>query len=235
MKRILVILTAVIFYILPYTTYAQSFSLYSTPKIGMELGNRILKWQENMGKNHFAENLPQIDLFVEIPIFEQFSLKFGHERTIKRKSTAPYADGTIVLNSVDNPLFGDATYATTSKLVANYIDAVYNYTLLKTDSYTTKFTVFLGLSRGQLKLTQENVSVPNITDLLSENLTTSKKTYLRKGIGLQSLLNNGVGFNVGITHERTSKLKSILVTDTDTYMAEARNSIIFSIGISYQL
>ena len=70
MKRISSIL-AIVIYILPYTACAQSFSLYDKPRIGMELGNRLLKWQENMGQDHFCIAT------IRIPFWRQLEFPFS--------------------------------------------------------------------------------------------------------------------------------------------------------------
>ena len=231
MKKTITIIFAVIS-LYPYIANAKIPLLYENPRIGMELGHRTLKWEEGLGKDHFAESLPQLGVFVELPIFEQFNLKFGHEKTVKRNKLVSYAEYSFVLN---NEIYDHTNYLTTTKLTSNYIDAIYNYTISKQKNCIINLIVFFGVSKGKLKLTQTEVSVGNVeVGFETQDLTTSRKANLRTGIGLQSLLTNGIIIKIGITHENTSKLKSIF-TDNRTYTAKAKNSIIFNIGIAYQL
>lgn len=210
-----------------------------TPKIGVELGNRTLKWQEGLGKDHFTENLPQLDLFIELPIIEQFSLRFGHGMTTKRRGLVGYADDSYILNYFNQA--GALNYLTETKLTANYIDAIYNYTLLQKDDYKLQFLAFLGASKTKLQLRQHELTLQNInTGFDFDNLTTDKKICIRKGIGLQYVLDNGISFKLGVTHERTTKLKSsapvyVLGALDGYYNVEAKNSIIYSLGIVYQI
>lgn len=233
MNQITIIVT-IITCIIANAANAKPVLFGSLPRFGVEFGERKLKWQDNMGKGHFAESFPQVDLFVELPIFEQFSLKLGHEETIKRNRLVAYADDSRVLSA--KPLNMPKNFLTSAKLSANYLDAIYNYSILQQDKYTIQFLAFLGISKGKIQLIQCDVKYGDATDGFTTNyLTTSKMTYLRKGLGIQFLSNNGVGLKIGITHEQTSKLKSILVTDAYTYTTAAKNSTIFNLGISYQL
>ena len=217
----------------PCTANATLPWLYENPRIGVEFGHRTLKWEEGLGKDHFAESFPQVGLFVEVPVFEHFSVKLGHEETVKRNSSSLYAANSRILGS--EPIAADMIYISSTKFSAYYLDIIYNLSLSKTINYTTNAIGIIGFSKGKLKLNQTMVSVFNLNDLDYNNLSTSKKTCFRSGLGIQSLLNNDVGITMTIMHEQTKKLKSTLVTHNDTFKTNAKNSIIYNLSFFYQL
>lgn len=232
MKRTFIIFTAIT-YILSYAGCIKAFSLSDKPKIGVELGHRKITWEQGFGKDHFAESLPQLDLFIEVPIFKQFSVKFGHTTTTKRKALATYQENDFVLGSQVPEEF-TFIYATAVKHTANYLDLAYNYTIFKQPNYQVGINLFLGCARGKLDISHQEL----IYQFPREKLTPRKKVYFRKGFSIQTALINGISFNLGIAFEKTSKFTStrLIYGDNDNYYKTvAKNSTIYRVGFTYQI
>ena len=180
MQKIAIILTSLGCLVAGSATASGGF-FDNSPKVGIEIGQRTLHWQENMGKNHFAEVYPQAGVFVEVPLLHGVSVKLGREGSVERNNMAMYPLFASVLSDRTLLNIGAANYYTSAKITSNYVDLLYNINLFNTAFSTNQLVCFFGVAKTKLKISQEDAILVDINDRLWEDLTSSKKTYLSKG------------------------------------------------------
>ena len=223
-------------------SFASNFMF--KPSIGMDVGSRIMPFQDLYGKGHFADHYYHVSPYVEAQLSNNLSIQAGLEYSDTRKVLKQYAENQLVLGNSLYTLDGDTNTLSFSRVKGKFIGLILNSNILcNKHNLPVELAFFIGINMTKIYSSFINVTDANLTDedYSLKNLTTiinSSNTIIPK-LGLQLKYNfktnNKINFKLGYYWEKTSSIKISQLYENETFVIKPKNSSLLTIGFSYFL
>lgn len=232
------------------TNNSFAFNFMFKPSIGMDVGSRIMPFQDLYGKGHFANHYYHVSPYVEAQLSNNLSIQAGLEYSDTRNKLKQYHDLEYVLGHSAYTLTGDTNTLSFSRVKGKFIGLIVNNNILCTKhNLPVELAFFLGINMTKIyssfidvahaNLTDENYSLKNLTTIINSSNTIIPKLGLQIKYNFQT--NNKINFKLGYYWQKTSSIKTSKTqidprfAMPETFTIKPKNSSLLTIGFSYFL
>lgn len=239
-----IVLTLITTSIITCTPVNNSFAwnFMFKPSIGMDVGSRIMPFQNLYGKGHFANHYYHVSPYVEAQLLNNLSIQAGLEYSDTRKTLKQYHDLEYVLG---NPVYTITDTNTLSflRVKGKFIGLILNSNILcKKHNLPVELAFFIGINMMKIyssfidvthaDLTNEDFSLKNSTTRINSSNTIIPKFGLQLKYNFKT--NNKINFKLGYYWQKTSSIKTSQIDqNNETFVIKPKNSSLLTIGFSY--
>lgn len=227
----------------------NTFALDFKPGLGVDIGNRNMKFQDLYGKGHFAKNYYHISPYIQAQLSEYLDIQAGLEYSDTRKVLKQYAESELVLGNAGYTTVTDTNTFNSSRIKGEFIQMNINSNILSNKyNLPIKISIFMGISMLKLYSSFINVTLADLTagrfplNSVIMKMNSSKKVIPKFGLQLKYNLTKDqmLSFNLGYFWQKTSLIflttmdyRNHHVTSYQPFSIKPKNSTLLTAGFSY--
>lgn len=229
MKKKLALIALPIALLAASTTMAENLCGV-TPYVGADAEFRYMSFHKGFGKNIFAHNYPQANLYIGLRFNDYFAVEAGYEATARKTRTSTLHAGDVSLGAIvpapDTPQFNS-----TSQIKALHANLVGTFPIC--ERYRLQFIGMAGIARLKANIVRTFVTLDGFAiDPPITSTFIKRKSVLILGAGVQHMINCNWGVRAMLKWENSNRLKLIDKETADLFV-KAKNSVIYSLGAFY--
>lgn len=205
------------------------------PSVGVDIGSRIMKFQDLYGKDHFSNHYYHVSPYIQAQLSEYIAIQAGLEYSDTRKVLKQYADDEPVLGNIQYTAIGDTNTLNFSRIKGEFIGLNFNSNVLsKRYNLPIMLSAFIGISMMKLYSSFVDVTQANLQDQdtslnsLTMRINSSKKTIPKLGLQLKYTPTkyNMLSFKLGYFWQKTSLMPSLKMDNRIDHVNTMRNFLI---------